>query len=485
MKRAIVLFFMVGMITAFATPAHAFQNKVLILFDDERESAQFLAHENTLANLMGHFNLEYVHKNIMFYRKGNINNYKATFYIGNKPSNILPESFLEDVLSAKRPIIWIDRNLKKIATGAYKARFEKTYRIRYVGYVGSKEPFKTVKYAGKRFTRIQYYITRVRSLDFQRAKIRSRAYSASSWMPHIINSGNFWYVAENPLEIWQEDQSYIVFTELLHDMVRIRHAYRKKALVRIEDVDAEDDPDRLKAIADYLYSVNVPFSVAVVPRFTDPLGATGPVRTIDLNDRPLIVDALKYMEARGGVILMHGFTHQYDSVANPFNGVSGSDAEFYIQRFVNGQIKSLSPVPNDSASFARDRVNSANNIFLASGFAKPKIWVTPNYIASHTDYFLFGEMFSALYERLPSAYFPYMLYTSNHHVRMIPENLGFIIPGQVPPSTIISRADKNLVVRDGFASFFFHPEFELGLLMQTVQGIKDKGYRFVGVNSLL
>ena len=47
---------------------------------------------------------------------------------------------------------------------------------------------------------------------------------------------------------------------------------RHRALVRIEDVGPDADPAELRAVADYLSSKKVPFTVAVYPRYRDPKG---------------------------------------------------------------------------------------------------------------------------------------------------------------------------------------------------------------------
>ena len=39
-------------------------------------------------------------------------------------------------------------------------------------------------------------------------------------------------------------------------------------------------------------------------------------------------------------------------------------------------------------------------------------------------------------------------------------------------------------MRDGFASFYFHPFFELSMLRETVDGIRALGYTFVSPASL-
>jgi hypothetical protein len=49
----------------------------------------------------------------------------------------------------------------------------------------------------------------------------------------------------------------------------------------------------------------------------DPLGVynNGRAQTIRLDQRRAVVDAIRYMQARGGVMLEHGWTHQYAKVA--------------------------------------------------------------------------------------------------------------------------------------------------------------------------
>ena len=43
------------------------------------------------------------------------------------------------------------------------------------------------------------------------------------------------------------------------------------------------------------------------------------------------------MIRRGGVLIAHGYTHQWDGGSNPYNGVTGDDLEFYrVTKAVTG-----------------------------------------------------------------------------------------------------------------------------------------------------
>ena len=74
--------------------------------------------------------------------------------------------------------------------------------------------------------------------------------------------------------------------------------------------------------------------------------------------------------------------------------------------------------------------------------------------------------------------------------KVLPENLGSIAPSTWHtyksrlPGDIIRAARANLVVRDGIASFYFHPFLKLAYLKRTIAGIQALGYRFVSPASL-
>ena len=54
----------------------------------------------------------------------------------------------------------------------------------------------------------------------------------------------------------------------------------------------------------------------------------------------------------------------------------------------------------------------------------------------------------------------------------------FSYPARLP-ADIIADAQRNLVVRDGWASFFYHTYDSISYLQQTVTGLKSLGYTFV------
>ena len=273
-------------------------------------------------------------------------------------------------------------------------------------------------------------------------------------------------------------------------------------MVRLEDINPTTDPVRLRAVVDYLAGQSVPFSFGVYPVFRDPqgVGGNGDV-TIRLSDRPAVVSALKYAAAHGGSMVLHGYTHQYAAKNNPTNGRSGEDAEFYLcHQNADGQLTLDGPVPEDSPTWVLDRLDQALAEVRKAGLPRPSMFEFPHYMASAMDSLAVGARFDTRYER--TLYFPGMLsgqpadqarpawemfpYAVHdiYGTTVVPENLDYVHSdgGNIPE--MLAQARSNLVVRDGVASFFFHPFLSVDLLRPVVEGIRSQGYTFVPARSV-
>ena len=220
-----------------------------------------------------------------------------------------------------------------------------------------------------------------------------------------------------------------------------------------------------------------------------------------------MIAALKYMQQKGGTLIMHGYTHQYGTIANPYDAVSADDFEFYRSHVdAANNVVYDGPVAEDSLAWATGRMNSASLLFTAAGLGKPTTFEFPHYAGSALDYQAANTLFAKRYDR--GLYFPGVLrggtidYTRQfgqffpYTVRdvygtvVIPENLGNIEPlpfNNHParlPSDVIASAQRNLVVRDGVASFFYHPYLGTDDLKQVVTGLKAAGYTFVSADAV-
>ncbi|GAA2882442.1 hypothetical protein Acy02nite_78280 [Actinoplanes cyaneus] len=442
------------------------------------------------------------------YKSGDLSAYTAVIYLGSTYDEPLPAAFLTDVMATNKPVTWVYDNIWQLtAKSGFAAKYgfaSGAFDLAQVTEVG---------YKGRKLTRSTDNNSGIMNLSISdSAKVTTLATAVradGTSFPWAVRSGNLTYVGEIPFSFVTHDDRYLAFADLLFDSLGGGTTERHRALIRIEDVGPDADPEQLKAVADYLAAEKVPFSVAVYPRFRDPKGVgTGKAQDYTLLNKPKVVAALRYMQAKGGTLIMHGYTHQYGSVANPYDGVSANDFEFYKAHVdASDNVVYDGPVAEDSAAWAAARMIASGVIFTAAGLGAPKIFEFPHYAASAPDYEAVNSLFGKRYDR--GLYFPGVLTGAKYDyarqfgqffpypVRdvygsvVVPENVGNVEteafnnhPVRLP-ADIIASAERNLVVRDGVASCFYHAYLGTDHLKDLVTGVKGLGYSFVSAETML
>ena len=475
-------------------------NAVLILYDSSGEFGWIgQLHSKLLANLLGHFPLPCQIAPVEDYRRDDLNDYRATFYFGTIFNNALPAAFLDDVMASRKPVCWFKYNLWSLGSGsAYGLQFEAQYgfRFEFMDQTG----FTNIDYKAETLTKYPAdpELGRTTILNSSLAQPVARAWkdSPSNAVPYAVRASNFWYIADVPFSYMAEEDRYLAFSDMLHDIVQIPHAESRRAIIRLEDVDPTYPPELLRRAADYLASEGVPFCVAVVPVYKDPLGYYngGVPEMIEMSQAMEFVQTLKYMVSKGAQLVMHGYTHQYDAVVNPFTAVTGDDYEFFRVTYdAQTNLVDYTAVPDDSRQWVQNRLRAGLHEFRQAGLTAVA-WETPHYGASALDYGVFAENFALTIQRVlyfdetghaAGQFFPYIIERDSYGQKIMPENLGnidpewwYIYPPRFP-SDLIRAARKNRVVRDGWASAFFHPYLDLAYLRELIAGIKGLGYTYV------
>ncbi|GGJ79881.1 cell wall anchor [Pilimelia anulata] len=485
--------------------------KTLVLYDSTGPFAWLgEVYAIQAANLASHFGA-WTAAPVTGYKAGDINAYSAVVYVGSTYDEPLPVAFLDDVNATSKSVTWMYDNIWQLA--ARDPQFAAKRGFTYSQFDLAK--VARVDYKGKELTRDARNaagIMDVNISDAAKTKVLAEAVREDgSRFPWAVRSGNLTYLGEIPFSYVTHDDRYLAYADLLFDTLGAPSAAeRKRALVRIEDAGPDSDPAELRAIADTLYAKKIPFSVALYTRYRDPLGKqnNGKAQDYSLLQRPEVIKALKYMEARGGTMIMHGYTHQNGSLINPYDGTSGNDFEFYRAHVdANDSVIYDGPVPGDSAAMVTGRVVSAQLQFALSGLKPATIFEFPHYAGSAVDYQTIHSLFGKRYDR--TLYFPgllsggtvdhsratgqYFPYTVRdvYGTVIVPENIGNVEPEAFNnhaarlPSDLIASADRNLVIRDGVASFFYHPYLGTKYLDEVVAGVQGKGYSFVTAQTML
>jgi uncharacterized protein YdaL len=520
---------------------------VLILYDSAGTWG-YLGGEYTLMlqNLLGHFDVSVTSGPVRSYSAGALNNYAVTFYIGStydeasyypdgSPERTAYNAFVADAATTSRKIVWMNYNLWAMAWNwnpAWDPRgFAGKFGITFVGF-DSTSLYNRVTYKNTELFKgvvawanpgadltgctaegsppgpydCSPNMNVVTITDPMIAHSRVDAYSTITGLhnSYVTEAANIWVVGDIPFEYFSEEDRYLALADLLHDVLGINHADNHRALVRLEDVSANTDVTALNDVHTVLNAQATPFTVAVIPHYVDPLGFyTGGVP----EDLPLsgseVGQLIATWQAQEGIgIAQEGATHQWDITPNPYTAVSGDDAEFYrITQNLDGSLTFVGPIPGDSADWATSTMMSGQSILIGTGLT-PFSWLAPHYLASATDYSAIVNLYQIHYGRLmyyasgsPAGrfigqFYPYAIQHDAYGYRVLPENVASIEPNPNPgyrpllPADLIRFATKALVVRDGFASFFYNPDEGPAYLDQTIAGIKAVGYTCVGGNTV-
>lgn len=471
--------------------------RVLILSDQNASGAGDLAglHAVMLANLLGRWpDLSVEIRPLEDYGRGDADDYLRVFYLGSVYGRAVPDGLVQDVV-AGAPVTWVNYGvwaLDRPQAGATLSRLG----LEYVALHSASRPeayeasFREVTYRGHPFRKAAAPMEMVELRAGPDVLVHAWAADGEGRrIPYALQSGAFWYVADLPFTYLHETDRYLVFADLLGPMLGRAEACEARAVVRIEDVDPNDEPDSLGRAVDLLSRLGVPFAAAVIPRYvSNPAARAGQAEArVDWGDRPELLDQLLRIPSLGGRVFQHGTTHQVEGYDNPA-GVSGVDWEFWDPAGER-------PVPSLTADAALERVRDGRRLLEEQGLEVAG-WVTPHYAFDTAMGEGLTEIHPVVFERRPYAFdgriggqfFPYPVRDA-YGARVVPENGGSIQAERGIPE-ILAAARANRALRCPWFGFFFHPEIlDPGFDGEHATGVDDlagligriraMGFRFV------
>lgn len=550
--------------------------KCVQIFYDKNENLEpkyYLGriHAIYLENVLGHFkNVQRYVIPIERYEAGQLDKCVASFYLGTHYNTEVPKVFFYDYIHTKRNVVWAGYQIWKLP----KEELARLWGVEFTGLAkldldhldpkGKPGFFKYHDYLGEEFSKYGEFDFKdktkfMASFEISLFKVLSKEAEKHvlSWArhstqknlktPYILRNKNHWYMADSPFYFTTENDRYLILADILFDVLEespIRDDTVRPAVFRLEDIHPKVQLWYLYKITDLLHQHRVPFSMTVVPIFTDPLGIIEDrveERFVPLTQKKEFVEFLKYAEARGATFIFHGVTHQYGMKPNPFSATTGDDFEFW------DRVNNI-PVDRDSPSFVVKRIEEGREL-LAEADIEPIAWVSPHYQASPLDYILFGQLFRWNMGRiiyfpfskkgsvelppelnieinsipppgrrleylknvkveypgtlLPSGqFYPYEIFGDVFGQRVIPENVGnvqaFLNEQVLRTLTIddmIRIMKRNRKMRDTWASYFIHPFLleetggeglarfpgDVSEIERLIQGTRAAGYEFINL----
>lgn len=501
--------------TATAADTTPARRGMLVLYDSTGPWA-FLGdmYAQVEGNLASHFG-SWTAEAVTDYKPGDMARYSAVTYSGSTFGEPLPAAFLDDVLAGGTPVLWAGVNIWELETRAADVRGDGAFAAQYGWTYGGldKSAIDGVVYKGRTLTRVPGNAAGIVGIDVtDPAKVTVLAqaeHTDGTTTPWAVRSAGLTYVSEVPFTFITESDRYLAYTDLMFDLLAPQTAERHRALIRIEDVSPASDPKNLRALADMLHAKHVPFAIATFPVWKDPNGyGKGRPATLTFKDRPEVVAAIKYMQSRGGTVVGHGYTHQLGWKPNPYNGRSGTDYEFMRTHLnADGGLEYDGPVPGDSEQWAGKVLEQSRTDIAKAGLGTIKVEVLPHYTASAADFRAVGKHFTAAYGRdllFPGVlkggtidythsqvqFFPYEV-TDVYGQRVIPETLDHVELAADNRTPVIGakdlgeRAAAAKVVRDSFASAFYHSFYPPAELAKVIDAVRAQGYTYVSVADVL
>lgn len=364
-----------------------------------------------IQNLIGHFKrYRTIVAPVESYARGELEQCKASFYLGSYYDNPLPSEFTEDFSRTRRRVAWLGYQLWKMTPAQQSESLGISFRaVRSADWErpdsqGVPGFFRDIRYKGEVFFKwgrvLQGRVNRFEgspemndvSVTDARVQVLAESVHSTSGQvtPYALRLGNRFYVADIPFSYTHEADRYLVLSDLLFDILdeRPRYPGKRPAVIRLEDLNLAMPIAQVLETARTLQRRGVPIHTAIIPIFADPFNASGlelGTDQVPIAQAPEFLNLVRELKSKKAGFIWHGVTHQLDGSKNPFTGMSGDDFEFW-------DMLRSGPVSWDSPGAVLDRLDRGWQALKEAGLA-PKIWEVPHYQASSLDYLIFARVF--------------------------------------------------------------------------------------------
>ncbi len=448
-------------LSSYAAQITSSTDKVLIIYDSKKETAYNRDILKIMRTLLGRFSSDIELLQLSSYDKEiNKNYYSHIFIVGINENSYGNDKKTKDLISSlnlyKGTICWLGYGIENLLE-------HKKYNLDYLGKTNN---IVSVNYKGKSYNLDENYVFNIVESKDTSNKVIGSIDDTLNKYPYIINDKNLFYVSKLDLD----GVLFYIFCDSLNDIFNVKTFNKGSIFVRIEDVHAFRDPKDLVKIADYLSSKNIPFTIALIPAYVNPKNH----KITTLSESPEIVKAIKYMQDKGGTVILHGYTHQYKKEA-----VSGEGYEFW-----DG--KKDAPLKENMKIFVKDRVLSGLRICIENGIY-PLAFEAPHYAMESDGYRELKKYFSTYMgqhqnndKKFSTNTYPYVIRDTEEFNVLIPENLGYIDPeDKLTFQNIKENLDKVSIVRGFSGGFFFHSYLNIEYLKNTIEYLEKQNIEFM------
>ncbi|MGO5092780.1 DUF2334 domain-containing protein [Clostridium sp. LCP25S3_F10] len=442
------------------------KGKVLIVHDNFNSFSYDNNIIYSVKELLGAFNTEVKVMNLDNYKEKEIYNYDYVFVIGIDEEINKKSFFIEDLRNYNKKICWIGKGIDIFLQNNPK------YNMRYIG---TKWDITETYYSNKKNMNIsnmeKFYLDSNKGFTVLKpyskdTKIYAYLSNGKDYFPYIINEKNLWHVSQ----IDNSSVIFFIFSDVLNDIFKVDKFREEKVFIRIEDVNPLMDMNKLKSIADFLYSEDIPFMISLVPAVID----TKTGYTTGISDKKEFIETIKYMQKKGGAVILYGYTNQ------------NSKKEVIKEGYKFENQKESTPLNFDMEKYVYDKVGK-NLDECVKNQIYPLAFGAPHYDMDIREYKEFKKYFSTYVgqyqnndKRFISKAYPYILKDTETFNILIPENLGNMGKNN---SLWLREIQENFrkisIVRGYTAGVFFNPYMDINYLKSLVDYFKSQNVNFL------
>lgn len=405
----------------------------------------------SLRELMGHFDVNFTSIDQKDYKE---NDHLAFDYIvvigleGFFDNQVM----INDIASIDdKPVIWLGRGIDKVLDlgtldFTYKGALFDLVSVQYIDHYNDNEEMIYPIGTKRRFEGV---------VPSDESEILSWMDDGVNKFPYALKEKNFYYFSRMDLN----EPLFYIFADILHDILPESAEESQSVYLRIEDVHPFRDPELLKAMADKLYEHKIPFMVGVIPAYRSEDNSY----ITPLSERPEIVEALKYMQSKGGSIVLHGYTHSIFG-----QDITGEGFEYWDGE--NDQQLAI-----DIDEWVDYTIGNGVKECIDNGIY-PLAFEAPHYAMSQAAYMRLKEYFSTYVGQVQASdynfttsVYPYILRDTPLFHHLIPENLGYYHPDEAEPLAEIKQNYERIqIVRTYTAGLFFHSYLSIEELEEVI-----------------
>lgn len=450
--------------------------KTLVIFTSE--SGEMDEHQRLLDLALGHFTENITYKSSEEITPNDLEGKTHLVYYGQAEAT-LPLQVSQVVSSFEGPTMAMGHNIEQLGESYSFLKVDGEAVVTQLDYVGDEAKTREIE---------PNLLVETTSDESATPLVQGRGQEGQ--FPLITHSDkNYYYASDTLLPPYSVYFSQALNTFFDKETIDVTPAY-----IRLEDVHPLSDPEHLMDVAEELAARDIPYLIAVIPVYTN--SETG--KDYHFGDSPEVLDALRYMQANGGSVVLHGYTHQFREsetgegfefwdVEHQSPIYHGPEEDFTLlspEDFQNQEDYDAYMEANKQVerTYIEDRLTRGVQELTNYGIY-PLAFEAPHYTMSQHGYTVVSDMFSTYVGQIqlsdenweimnstPYASKPTML----NGMRLLPETIGYVQPeSEIPVEEMMTEADLYQVTEGGMVAGFYHPYLGVAGLQELLNEMEQ------------